>query len=96
MDIAQQLSQKHPNLFDPLIADHQKSKPEGKVRQRQDEMIVELLGFTGDVIQMHVDGYEPLHIATHYGVTEDEVKNILVKFNQRNITSFNIQKVIYK
>ncbi|MFN9609978.1 MAG: hypothetical protein ACK571_17515, partial [Pseudanabaena sp.] len=97
MDIAQQLFQKHPHLFDPLIAAYQKSKPDGKVKQRQGEMIVELLGFTGDVIQMHIDGYEPLHIATHYSVTEDEViKNILVKFNQRNITSFNIQKVIYK
>ena len=96
MDIAQQLSQKHPNLFDPLISAYQKSKPDGKVRQRQDEMITELLGFTGDVIQMHIDGYDPLHIAEHYGVTEDEVKNILVKFDKRNITSFNIQKVIYK
>jgi len=96
MDIAQQLSQKHPYLFDPLIAAYQKSKPDGKVRQRQGEMIVELLGFTGGVIQMHIDGYEQLYIATHFGVTEDEVKNILVKFNQRNVTSFNIQKVIYK
>ena len=96
MDIAQQLSQKHHHLFDPLIAAYQKSKPDGRVRQRQGEMIVELLGFTGDVIQIHINGYEPLHIATHYGVTEDEVNNILANFNQRNITSFNIQKVIYK
>ncbi|MCA6604962.1 MAG: DEAD/DEAH box helicase [Pseudanabaena sp. M007S1SP1A06QC] len=90
------LSQKHPHLFDPLIAAYKSSKPDGKVRQRLGEMIVELLGFAGDVIQMHIDDYEPLHIATHYGVTEDEVNSILVKFNQRNITSFDIQKVIYK
>jgi superfamily II DNA or RNA helicase len=96
MDIAQQLSKKHPHLFDPLIAAYQKSRPAGKIRQRQGKMIAELLGFAGDIIQMHIDGYEPLNIATHYSVTENEVNSILLKFNQRNITTFNIQKVIYR
>ncbi|MFN5862159.1 MAG: hypothetical protein ACK451_09285 [Pseudanabaena sp.] len=40
MDIAQQLFQKHPHLFDPLIAAYQKSKPDGKVKKIQGEMIV--------------------------------------------------------
>jgi SAM-dependent methyltransferase len=96
MEISQQLGQKYPGLFDPLITAYQKSKPGGKVQQRQQEMMEDLLNASGEIIQMHLRGYDLSLIASHLNLSEKQIKKTLAKYNQRNITNFNINDINYE
>lgn len=87
MDIAQQLAQKHPELFEPLISRFQKSRPEGVLYAQLKQMIENLLSTDGDIIQMYVDTHEAQYIANQFRYSEMEVEAILKKYNQKNITS---------
>ena len=87
MDIARQLEQKHPQLFEPLIFSFQESRPNTVFYRKLKQIIENLLSTDGDIIQMSVDGHDSQSIASQFKCTEMEVEAILTKYNQKNITS---------
>ena len=90
MDIAQQLSQKHPKLFDPLIAAYKESRPAGVVHGKLKYMIESLLSSDGDIVQMYVNGHDHQAIANQIGLDERTVRTIITKYNQRNVINFDL------
>ena len=90
MDIAQQLSQKYPKLFDPLIAAYQKCRPVGVVHGKLKYMIESLLSSDGDIVQMYVNGYDHQAIAHQIGLEEKTVRKIITKYNRKNVMNFDL------
>ena len=59
MDIAQQLTEKYPKIFDPLLNAYQEAQPASKERQKLSKAIKQLLNegcYHAEMIQMRLDG----------------------------------------
>lgn len=82
MDIAQQLSEKYPGLFEPLIDAYRNSKAVGKVELRHHKMIEDLLSGEADVITMSLASDSIETVAKHFGFSIEDVQKILAKYNK--------------
>jgi hypothetical protein len=82
MDIAQQLSEKYPGLFEPLIDAYRNSKAGGKVELRHHKMIEDLLSGEADVITMSLASDSIETVAKHFGFSIEDVQKILAKYNK--------------
>jgi hypothetical protein len=82
MDIAQQLSEKYPGLFEPLIDAYRNSKAGGKVELRHQKMIEDLLNGEAELITMSLASNSVEVIAKHFGFSIEDVQEILTKYSK--------------
>jgi hypothetical protein len=92
MDVAQELEQKYPEIFDPLIQAYRNSRTGGKVQARQHKIIENLLGRDGAIIDMYLQGVTLEGIVSHFGISTKEFQNIIRFYDKGSITKFCLTK----
>lgn len=90
MDIAQELAQKYPEIFDPLIQAYLSSRSGGKVQARQHKIIENLLERDGAIIDMYLQGATLEDIVSRFSISTEEFQKIIKFYNKGSITKFRL------
>jgi hypothetical protein len=79
-DIAAQLSQRYPDLFNPLIEVYQTSTPHSKIQKKYHRMIESLLERDGEMIELSNQGLSFQDIGNRQGLTRERIRQIINKY----------------
>lgn len=92
MNIAQQLAEKYPGIFDPLIEAYEKSIFGDRVNTRPRKIIEKLLDRDGEIISMYLQGESLEGIADRTELSTEEIQKILKTYDKRNVTQFGLSE----
>jgi superfamily II DNA or RNA helicase/SAM-dependent methyltransferase len=84
MDIARQLAEKYPNLFDPLVNLYLGAEPASKEHRKLSKVIKQLLNESchhAEMIQMRLDNQSLQAIGDQFNLTRERVRQIINKYD---------------
>jgi len=84
MDIARQLAEKYPNLFDPLVNSYWEAEPASKEHRKLSKIIKQLLKqdcHHAEMIQMRLGNQSLQAIGNQFNLTRERVRQIINKYD---------------
>ncbi|HEY9663253.1 MAG TPA: DEAD/DEAH box helicase [Allocoleopsis sp.] len=83
MDIAQQLAEKYPNIFDPLLNAYWEAEPASKEHRKLSKVIKQLLNEDcnhAKMVQMRLENQSLQAIGEQFNLTRERVRQIINKY----------------